>query len=260
MTECGLLGSFSFFVQFILFVMSFSSLLVKRQLEHPKRSVRVWLMDTSKQAFASGSEHFINLFLAQLFGGDSEGDPCVWFFVAGFVGFSFGTPFAFVMIRIFTFLARRFKIKPLENTGVYNEDLLGTPKISWWAAQCSMWLFIIAIQRTCMGLMFSVSWIHTALGNFGLMVMWPVEGTFYVRIVVVIIVLPVLINMGEFWVQDNFLMEQNTHARLERFSLERRRTRSLIQVQDTPTTTYTQMNSAENGQKLQNQVQQQQQL
>eukprot|EP00301_Raphidiophrys_heterophryoidea_P015263 c23822_g1_i1.p1 GENE.c23822_g1_i1~~c23822_g1_i1.p1 ORF type:complete len:259 (-),score=50.01 c23822_g1_i1:248-991(-) len=228
--ECDLLGPFSFIIQAILMALSLSSLLVKRQLENPKRPIRVWLMDTSKQAFAAGSEHFINLFLAELFGGANEGDPCVWYFVAGFMGFAFGTPFAYVMIRLVTRLARKCQIAPLENTGVYNSDLLGEPKFSWWAAQCATWLSIIAVQRVCIGLLFSVPAIHTALGNFGLFVMWPVEGTYYVRILVVVMVLPTLINMGEFWVQDNFLMEQNRRTRARRFSMVRSRTQSAMNL------------------------------
>jgi hypothetical protein len=52
--ECELLGEFGILMQVVLGITSFSSLFLKRHLEYPKRSLRVYLLDVSKQAFSAG--------------------------------------------------------------------------------------------------------------------------------------------------------------------------------------------------------------
>ena len=46
--KCELLGMFGFFVQFLLGIFCFSILVIKRQLESPKRSTIIWFLDISK--------------------------------------------------------------------------------------------------------------------------------------------------------------------------------------------------------------------
>ena len=53
--KCELFGPFGFLVQFTLGCMCFGSLILKRQFEHPKRSIRIWLLDISKQGICLGS-------------------------------------------------------------------------------------------------------------------------------------------------------------------------------------------------------------
>ena len=60
--KCELFGPFGFFVQFSLGVVSFGTLIIKRQLEYPKRSLRIWLLDVSKQGISTFLLHFLNLF------------------------------------------------------------------------------------------------------------------------------------------------------------------------------------------------------
>ena len=60
--KCELFGPFGFLVQFTLGCMCFGSLILKRQFEHPKRSVRIWLLDISKQGISTFLIHFINYF------------------------------------------------------------------------------------------------------------------------------------------------------------------------------------------------------
>ena len=52
--ECELLGEFGILMQVVLGITSFSRLILKRHLEYPKRSLRVYLLDVSKQAFSAG--------------------------------------------------------------------------------------------------------------------------------------------------------------------------------------------------------------
>eukprot|EP00298_Acanthocystis_sp_HF-20_P004100 c14437_g1_i1.p1 GENE.c14437_g1_i1~~c14437_g1_i1.p1 ORF type:complete len:239 (-),score=78.90 c14437_g1_i1:81-797(-) len=214
MSECQLLGGFSWVIQGLLLICCLGSLLIKRNYESPKRKMRVWLMDTSKQALAAGSEHWINLLLAVVFGGSDEGDPCVWYVLSGLMGFLFGTPFAYISIKICTKIAKRFQIKPILETGVYTDDPYGEPRTSWWLAQCSLWLCIILFQRISMALIFSSTTFHRAYGSFGSWLLSPFVNQ-YARIIAVMIFFPGIVNCCEFWVQDNFLMEHG-HGKKKR--------------------------------------------
>jgi len=56
--ECKLLGDFfGAIIQVFLAVVCFASLLVKWQLEKPKRSSEVFLLDSSKQGFSGVCAH-----------------------------------------------------------------------------------------------------------------------------------------------------------------------------------------------------------
>jgi len=46
--ECELLGDFGILMQVFLGLTSFSSLFLKRHLEYPKRSFKVYVLDVSK--------------------------------------------------------------------------------------------------------------------------------------------------------------------------------------------------------------------
>ena len=60
--KCELLRMFGFFIQFLLGVICFSVLVIKRQLESPKRSLLVWLLDISKQGISTLILHFLIYF------------------------------------------------------------------------------------------------------------------------------------------------------------------------------------------------------
>lgn len=72
--KCQILGSFGIVIQALLGLLSFLALIVKRYLEHPKRPMIVWLLDTSKQAFSSVLAHCMNMALAVLLSHANESD------------------------------------------------------------------------------------------------------------------------------------------------------------------------------------------
>lgn len=67
--ECNLLGNFALFVQGALGLLAVSSLAVKRWREHPRRPVKIWFFDASKQVFGSVLLHLANVLMSMLSSG-----------------------------------------------------------------------------------------------------------------------------------------------------------------------------------------------
>lgn len=70
--ECRLLGPFALIVQAGLGFLALLSLVFKRYRERPRRPVKVWFFDASKQVFGSVLLHVLNLLMAMFSSGDFE--------------------------------------------------------------------------------------------------------------------------------------------------------------------------------------------
>ena len=119
--KCELLGMFGFFVQFILGVVCFSVLIIKRQLESPKRSFIVWLLDISKQGISTLLLHFFNLFFSIAVSSENE-DQCVWYLNNVLLDGTIGVLFQWIFVRCLEILARKFKIETLTSGCYYSYE------------------------------------------------------------------------------------------------------------------------------------------
>ena len=70
--ECKLLGEFAILVQGSLGLLALFSVVWKRYRERPRRPVKVWSFDVSKQVFGSALLHIANLAVSTMGGGDYE--------------------------------------------------------------------------------------------------------------------------------------------------------------------------------------------
>ena len=70
--ECRLLGPFAIIIQGALGVLALLSLVWKRWRERPRRPLKVWSFDVSKQVFGSVLLHLANLFMSMLSSGDFD--------------------------------------------------------------------------------------------------------------------------------------------------------------------------------------------
>lgn len=67
--ECNLLGDFALLVQGALGLLAVSSLAVKRMRESPRRPLKIWFFDVSKQVFGSVLLHLANILMSLLSSG-----------------------------------------------------------------------------------------------------------------------------------------------------------------------------------------------
>jgi hypothetical protein len=67
--ECNLLGNFALLVQGFLGLLAVSSLAIKRLRESPRRPMKIWFFDVSKQVFGSVLLHLANVLMSMLSSG-----------------------------------------------------------------------------------------------------------------------------------------------------------------------------------------------
>lgn len=67
-------------VQVVLGALSFSVLVYKRMVEHPKRAWKIWTMDTSKQGVSQLLAHIINVAISMQLSSQLSSDACIWYF------------------------------------------------------------------------------------------------------------------------------------------------------------------------------------
>jgi hypothetical protein len=70
--ECNLLGDFALLVQGALGLLAVSSLAIKRMREHPRRPLKIWFFDVSKQVFGSVLLHLANILMSMLSSGQFD--------------------------------------------------------------------------------------------------------------------------------------------------------------------------------------------
>ena len=110
--KCELLGMFDFFIQFVLGIVYFSVLVVKRQLESPKLSIIIWLLDISKQGILTLILHFFNLFFS-VAGTSGNEDQCVWYLNNVLLYGTIGVLFQWIFVRCLEISERKLKIEEL---------------------------------------------------------------------------------------------------------------------------------------------------
>ncbi|CAI2377756.1 unnamed protein product [Moneuplotes crassus] len=216
--QCEILGPLGLIVQGILGVMSLSSLLIKRYMERPQRPWNIWFLDTSKQVFSAGLVHCLNMVLSTLLSESSVTDNCEWYFINFAVDVGIGTILCFVIIKSIEAFAAVNGIDAL-NTGVYvHEDYSHPENVNLepteqetghiidyriWGLQLFVWTCVVLIVK--ISLFFTVkifSPIFEDLADFclGWLKQFP-----DLKLVFIMILIPITLNVIQFWIQDNIL-------------------------------------------------------
>ena len=226
--KCELLGFFGLLIQFLLGCACFSVLVIKRQIEHPKRPIIVWILDVSKQGVSTLLIHFLNLFLAVTFSDDAKSDACVWYLDNVLIDGSLGVIFQWILVRVLEILARKLTIDALISGCYYshevNEFSEKTINYGIWGAQMGIWCIITAISKFINYIIltrFSAFWIDIGMELLENFVDYP-----KLELVFVMIIVPLLMSCIQYWVTDNFLQESD-ESRIERLS---RGKEKLIQI------------------------------
>jgi len=205
--HCKLLGNwFGYVVQASLGVAAFSALLVKKAMDTKQRDWMTWIRDTSKQAVGSLAAHMWNLLFATLLQSGPEEDPCVYYLINYLVDAVLGCVLSLLLLWGFETMADKYSWDMLRS-GDYGQ---GNQASVWsrWAAQCSLWVGIVTLAKLVLLFCFIVpakrplyvagSWLMSGLINYP---RW--------ELVIVMIVIPLVFNVIQFWIQDNWLMNND---------------------------------------------------
>mmetsp|Transcript_27680 Transcript_27680/g.27375 ORF Transcript_27680/g.27375 Transcript_27680/m.27375 type:complete len:143 (+) Transcript_27680:12-440(+) len=132
--ECKLFGDFGWFIQGILGFLSFSSLIIKKYTEKPRRSWKIWFMDTSKQGLSAGLLHMLNLAVAYMIEHNNpESNQCTWYFLNFTIDTLLGMAICYLLLNLIEGLFSK------SETFSFTSGLYGIPpRWGLWAYQ--VWL------------------------------------------------------------------------------------------------------------------------
>jgi hypothetical protein len=137
-------GTFAIVVQVILGAWILGTLLYKRFHENPMRPWVIWLMDTSKQAFAMGLQHLVNVFLAVFFARleDLQAGQCIWYVTNFAITVACGLVILSLYMRLHEYVVNRYELTWLRS-GEYGDP----PQLGPWLVQLLLWGFICCLEK-----------------------------------------------------------------------------------------------------------------
>lgn len=216
--KCQLLGPFAIYVQAFLGLLALLSLVWKRYRERPRRPVKVWFFDVSKQVFGSVLLHVANLAMSELSAGDYELssstkqvehgtgrqlNPCSFYFINIAVDTTLGIPILIVLLKVLHRVAAYTPLaKPPESmqTGNYGQP----PHVSWWLKQSIVYFIGLLLMKTCVLFIFILlPWI-ALVGDWALR--WT-EGREALQIAFVMFIFPLIMNAVQYYIIDSFIKD-----------------------------------------------------
>ena len=206
--KCEMFGGFGFLIQAILGAAAFSILILKRYIEKPRRPWKIWFYDVAKQIISAVALHLFNLILSAVLSSDEkDADACVWYFVTVVLDCTLGAFLSYIFMWLTDGIASSSDWTFLK-TGLYYEELKignkATYKLIWkkYLSQLGVWLVITMIVKIILLIMLKICKLF--LVNLGTFFLEPFSNA-KVRLVMVMIIFPLILNALYFWVVDNIL-------------------------------------------------------
>ncbi|KAF9325989.1 hypothetical protein BG006_010555 [Podila minutissima] len=200
---CGLLSTFAIFVQLLLATIAFSTLIFKRSKERPMRPIKIWLYDVSKQIVGGVVIHSLNLLAATAFGLSSEredSNPCIWYFLNIFLDTTFGVGVLYLFLKGADKYFQHMRIEGLR-TGEYGNP----PQIQRWWKQTLVFSLGLVVMKIVVVIVLTWPFLFT----FGEWVLgWTLQNE-KLQILFVMLILPLSLNICQFWVID-YILKQKT--------------------------------------------------
>ncbi|PNS17572.1 hypothetical protein CAC42_8115 [Sphaceloma murrayae] len=222
--ECHLLGPFAILVQGALGILALGSLVFKRWRERPRRPMKVWLFDASKQVVGTALLHVANLAMSMLSSADvdparkaknlaeqsaDEGErmpnPCSFYLLNLAIDTTIGIPILVILLRV---LHSLFLRTPLANppeslkSGHYGSP----PHVNWWMKQCFIYFLGLFGMKVFVLFMFSaLPWLPW-IGDWALR--WT-EGNESLQIAFVMFLFPLMMNAIQYYIIDAFIMDKD---------------------------------------------------
>ena len=207
-SKCEMFGGFGFLIQAILGAAAFSVLILKRYIEKPRRPWKIWFYDIAKQIISSLFLHLFNLIISAVLSDDeNDADACVWYFVTVVLDCTLGAFLSYIFMWLVDGIVSSSELEILK-TGLYYEEYMEGNrkcyKLKWkkYGAQLGVWLVVTLIVKLILLIMLKICKLF--LVNLGGFFLSPFSNA-KVRLVMVMIIFPVLLNALYFWVVDNIL-------------------------------------------------------
>ena len=207
-SKCEMFGGFGFLIQAILGAAAFSILIVKRFVEKPRRPWKIWFYDVAKQIISSLVLHLFNLIISAVLSNDeNDADACVWYFVTVTLDCTLGAFLSYIFMWLVDGIVSSSELEILKTGLYYEEYMKGNKKcykLKWkkYGAQLGVWLVVTLIVKLILLIMLKICKLF--LVNLGGFFLSPFSNA-KLRLVMVMIIFPVILNALYFWVVDNIL-------------------------------------------------------
>lgn len=208
------MGVFGILVQFFLFIVTMSILLVKKFMPNERRTWKVFLLDISKQVITSGFMHVCNLYLSMyLVSLTQSANGCHFYLINVTVDNVLGTLVSYAIFRMVDHFAVQNSIEVLKS-GVYYEEKAdltaskGTEidkHINYriWALQILVWCMIVLLSRILL-FMATLAYLKQLI-SLAQSALSPVQDSPKLELLVVMIFVPVTTSSVQYFIQDMFL-------------------------------------------------------
>ena len=206
--KCEMFGGFGFLIQAILGAAAFSILILKRYIEKPRRPWKIWFYDVVKQIISALALHLFNLIISAVLSSDEkDADACVWYFVTVVLDCTLGAFLSYIFMWLTDGIANSSDWTFLKTGLYYVEFKIGnktTYKLIYkkYLSQLGVWLVITIIVKIILLIMLKICKLF--LVNLGTFFLEPFSNA-KVRLVMVMIIFPLILNALYFWVVDNIL-------------------------------------------------------
>ncbi|KAI7829205.1 vacuolar membrane protein-domain-containing protein [Kickxella alabastrina] len=207
--KCRLVGPFSLVVQTIVGTLGFSTLVIKRHFEKPRRPWLVWSFDVSKQVIGGSMMHMSNLLVAALSGRGPEGEnmtnPCSWYVLNLTLDCTLGVLIVAGFLTLYGNIAQRLQITGLES-GHYGDP----PNWRRWIKQASIFCASMISMKLTVILLITLMPFLVAIGD-GILKPVQMLHSPHFEIIFVMAIWPLTLNIFESWVLDQFIKRKLNH-------------------------------------------------
>ncbi|CAD7967836.1 unnamed protein product [Amoebophrya sp. A120] len=221
--QCVLLGKFGslgWWLQVLLLVVCFVSLIYKRFTDPVRRSWTIWFLDTSKQGVAACVVHGLNIALSKLFAFLSttpNSDACNWYWLNLMLDCTLGVLVTFlclrILCRVYTSVrlalycptkVANFTYRPeLARIGDYGDPI----DYKIYKRQLLDYQLIIIFSKIVVLIFVQVfSDVLLSISGFILGIFTPYPRA---KLVFVMVICPIVMSCLALWVTDNFLQFYN---------------------------------------------------
>eukprot|EP00811_Abedinium_folium_P002715 NODE_12494_length_1221_cov_9.744973.p1 GENE.NODE_12494_length_1221_cov_9.744973~~NODE_12494_length_1221_cov_9.744973.p1 ORF type:complete len:246 (+),score=71.70 NODE_12494_length_1221_cov_9.744973:121-858(+) len=202
-------GFFGFFIQFLLFVACVLTLAYKKSRDR----MRTWaefLLDSSKQLLGAAWIHVLNLvFAQQLEATLQSGDECEWYWVNIMVDTTLGVGVEYVLLSLIMGALIRCLGEDAAadfESGSYYDGRSPSFDRYRYLKQLLVWGVVVSGMKLSMLLLMVLAAQQLqALAHFMLM---PFFANSSIKLLVVMIVTPMIMNSFQFWVVDNIIKKK----------------------------------------------------
>ncbi|XP_055045603.1 transmembrane protein 110, like [Misgurnus anguillicaudatus] len=192
----SLMDGFSIFIQGLLALLAFSTLMLKRFREPVgiRRPWKIWFFDTSKQAIGALFMHFANIFLSML----TSEDPCSLYLLNFLLDATLGMLVIWLAVTVVSKLVE-YRQLTLLKFGEYGDP----PRVVAWLAQSLVYLFIIAVEKSVVTLVLLIpGWTRLEEEVLDYIPNPQLE------LAIVMLIVPFVVNSIMFWVVDSLTMRK----------------------------------------------------